>query len=42
MKAFRNILVYEYGRVDDKIVYETLKNKLGDFEAFKKEIVRAL
>ncbi len=42
MKAFRNILVHEYGRVDDRIVYETLETKLGDFAAFKKEILSAL
>ena len=42
MKAFRNILVHEYGRIDDQLVYETLQNKLGDFEVFKQEILEAL
>lgn len=42
MKGFRNILVYEYGRVDDRIVYEILQNKLDDFEAFKQEILQAV
>jgi uncharacterized protein YutE (UPF0331/DUF86 family) len=36
MKGFRNILVHEYARVDDELVYESVREKLGDFEAFKK------
>ncbi len=42
MKAFRNILVHEYGRIDDQLVYEILQNKLGDFGVFKQEILEAL
>ena len=42
MKAFRNILVHEYGRIDDNLVYEILQNKLDDFEAFKREILQAI
>lgn len=42
MKAFRNILVHEYGHVDDRIVYEVLQNKLDDFEGFKQEILQAI
>jgi uncharacterized protein YutE (UPF0331/DUF86 family) len=42
MKGFRNILVHEYGRVDDRIVYEILQNRLDDFEAFKREILQSL
>ena len=42
MKAFRNILVHEYGRIDDQLVYEILQNKLGDFEIFKQEILEVL
>jgi len=42
MKGLQNILVYEYGRVDDRLVYDILKNKLGDFEAFKKEILQSI
>lgn len=42
MKGFRNILVHEYGDVDDQIVYEMASERLGDFEAFKKEILQAL
>ncbi len=42
MKGFRNLLVHEYGRVDDRIVYEMMQTKLGDFEEFKSTILRAL
>lgn len=42
MKAFRNILVHEYGRIDDRLVYEVLKNNLNDFEEFKKEILHTI
>jgi len=42
MKALRNILVHEYGRVDDRIVYEVLQNKLDDIGAFKREILQAI
>lgn len=39
MRAFRNILVHKYGVVDDKLVYEVLKNKLDDFKEFKEKIL---
>jgi uncharacterized protein YutE (UPF0331/DUF86 family) len=42
MKGFRNILVHEYGEVDDMIVYEVLQNNLNDFVAFKQEILQAI
>lgn len=42
MKGFRNILVYEYREVDDQIVYDLVKTRLGDFEAFKQEILTAI
>jgi len=42
MKAFRNILVHEYGRLDDQLVYELLQNRLDDFETFKREILEAI
>lgn len=42
MKGFRNILVHEYGHVDDSIVYEILQNNLNDFESFKQEILRTI
>lgn len=42
MKGFHNILVHEYGRVDDRIAYEVLTERLGDFEAFKSEVLKVL
>jgi uncharacterized protein YutE (UPF0331/DUF86 family) len=42
MRGLRNILVHEYGRVNDRIVYEALTQRLGDFEVFKREAVTAL
>jgi uncharacterized protein YutE (UPF0331/DUF86 family) len=42
MKAFRNILVHEYGRIDDQLVYEIVQNRLNDFITFKREILEAI
>lgn len=42
MKSFRNIIVHRYAIVDDELVYKILKNNLGDFLDFKKEILRFL
>lgn len=42
MKGFRNILVHEYGRLDDQIVFDIVVNRIGDFEAFKREVLEAL
>jgi uncharacterized protein YutE (UPF0331/DUF86 family) len=42
MKGLRNLLVHEYGRVDDEIVFETVRERLGDFDAFKREILAFL
>jgi len=39
---FRNILVHEYGEIDQKKVYENLFSKIKDFELFKKEILQWL
>lgn len=39
MRAFRNILVHRYGTVDDRLVYDVMENRLGDFEKFKGEIL---
>ncbi|MBI3301693.1 MAG: DUF86 domain-containing protein [Deltaproteobacteria bacterium] len=41
-KGFRNILVHEYGHVDDAIVYQVATTELGDFADFKKEVLEAL
>lgn len=42
MKGFRNILVHEYGRTDERIVYEMATSRLGDFNAFSQEVLAAL
>jgi uncharacterized protein YutE (UPF0331/DUF86 family) len=42
MKGFRNILVHEYGEIEDPIVFDILQNQLGDFDEFRKEITQAL
>ena len=39
MKGMRNILVHEYGRIDDELVFETVRDGLGDFAAFKREVL---
>lgn len=42
MKGLRNLLVHEYGRFDDRIVFETMSRRLGDFEDFKHEVLAFL
>ena len=42
MKGMRNILVHEYGRVDNALVFQTVEQHLGDFEAFSREILAFL
>jgi len=42
MKGFRNILVHEYGHIDDRLVYDVLKNNIDDFDAVRKEIIAAV
>ena len=42
MKGFRNILVHEYGSVDDAFVYQAVTAELGDFAAFRAEVLEAL
>ena len=42
MKGLRNILVHEYGRVDDRIVYGVVQDRLGDFEEFKQQVLQVL
>jgi uncharacterized protein YutE (UPF0331/DUF86 family) len=37
---FRNILVHEYGEIDERKVYKNLFSKTRDFEEFKKEILK--
>lgn len=38
MKGFRNILVHRYGKIDDKLAFRILKENLGDFHEFMREI----
>jgi uncharacterized protein YutE (UPF0331/DUF86 family) len=42
MAGFRNLLVHEYMEIDRHRVYATLKNDLGDFEAFVKAVSKLL
>ncbi len=42
MKGFRNRLVHEYEKTDDRLVYEILKRNYNDFEKFKNSIKKAL
>lgn len=42
MRGFRNILVHEYGEVDDAIVYDRARHGREDFEAFREEILQEL
>jgi uncharacterized protein YutE (UPF0331/DUF86 family) len=42
MKGFRNILVHEYGRIDNVLVFAMATRRLQDFDAFKTEILPAL
>lgn len=42
MKGFRNILVHEYGRIDNAIVFAMATRRLQDFNSFKTEILQAL
>lgn len=42
MKGLRNLLVHEYGRIDDRIVFETVERHLGDFDAFTREVLAFL
>lgn len=42
MKGLRNILVHEYGRIDDRLVYEVLRERLRDFTRLRREILEAL
>jgi uncharacterized protein YutE (UPF0331/DUF86 family) len=42
MKGFRNILVHEYARIDNALVFAMATRRLQDFDSFKTEILRAL
>lgn len=42
MKGLRNILVHEYGRINDRIVYQVVRENLDDFKQFRAEATGAL
>lgn len=42
MKGFRNILVHRYGRIDDEVAFECVREGLKDFHQFAEEIDGAL
>ncbi len=42
MKGCRNILMHDYARVNDEIIFEAVATRLGDFDAFKREVISAL
>lgn len=42
MKRFRNLLVHGYAKIDDGKVFELLGRRLGDFEEFKKQVLKFL
>lgn len=39
MKVMRNLLVHEYGRIDDELVFETVRDRLADFGTFRREVL---
>ncbi len=42
MSGFRNIIIHEYTRIEPAIVVGVLRERLGDFGAFKSAILRIL
>ena len=42
MKGFRNILVHEYGGIDNAIMYKMATSRVQDIEIFTREIIRML
>ena len=42
MKGFRNILVHDYARLDNALIYEIATTRLKDFEIFAKEISKTI
>ena len=38
MARFRNLIVHNYGQIDDAIVYNILRRKLDDIEAYTQAI----
>ncbi len=42
MKGFRNVLVHEYGGIDDAVVYKVAMTRGHDLEVFKQAVLHAL
>jgi len=42
MRGFRNILVHEYGRIDDRVVFAMIANGPEDFRLFTEAVLRVL
>ena len=42
MAKFRNVVIHQYEKIDPKIVVAILHKNLGDFERYKKAIIRFL
>ncbi len=42
MKGFRNILVHRYGKIDDRLVFTLLRERIGDFREFSESIRNVL
>lgn len=41
MKGMRNVLVHEYARIDDRLIFEALE-RVGDFEQFADEVLTVI
>ncbi|MGC9523731.1 MAG: type VII toxin-antitoxin system HepT family RNase toxin [Anaerolineae bacterium] len=39
MAKFRNLIVHDYARVDDRIVHSILQERLGDFEDYARAVL---
>ncbi len=42
MARFRNLLVHDYARLDDALIYNILRHRLGDFDDFARAIAAYL
>ncbi len=42
MRGFRNILVHEYGVIDERIVFAAATSRFEDFSRFREQILAAL
>lgn len=42
MAKFRNLLVHDYARLDDRVVHSILRRRLGDFDEFARAVVAYL